>query len=89
MKSVDVKDNTYIDFGKESNDKHDKFQVDAHIRILKYKNIFAKGYTVFVIKKVKSTVPWTLVILIVKKLLGFFTKKNCKKQIKKILGKKT
>ena len=62
MKPVDVKDNTYIDFGKESNDKHHKFQVDDHIRILKYKNIFAKEYTVFVIKKVKSTVPWTYII---------------------------
>ena len=35
------------------------------MRISKYKNIFAKGYTpkwseeVFVIEKVKSAVPWT------------------------------
>ena len=38
------------------------------MRISKYKNIFAKGYTpnwseeVFVIKEVKNTVPWTYVI---------------------------
>ena len=40
---------------------------------------------VFVIKKVKNTVPWTRVIrdLKLKKLLERFTKKNWKKQIKK------
>ena len=68
MKPVDVKDNTYIDFKKEVNDKNPKFKVGDHVRISKYKNIFAKGYTpnwseeVFVIKKVKNTVPWTYVI---------------------------
>ena len=45
MKPVDVKDNTYIDFGKQINDKDPKFQVGDHVRISKYKNIFAKGYT--------------------------------------------
>ena len=68
VKPVDVKDNTYIDFKKEVNDKDPKFKVGDHVRISKYKNIFAKGYTpnwsekVFVIKKVKHTVPWTYVI---------------------------
>ena len=68
MKPVDVKDNTYIDFKKEVNDKDPKFKVGDHVRISKYKNIFAKGYTpnwseeVFVIKKVKNTVPWTYII---------------------------
>ena len=68
MKPVDVKDNTYIDFKKEVNDKDPKFKVGDHVRISKYKNIFAKGYTpnwseeVFVIEKVKNTVPWTYVI---------------------------
>ena len=69
MKPFDVKDNTYIDFGKEVNDNHPKFKVGDHVRISKYKNIFfAKGYTpnwseeVFVVKKIKNTVPWTYVI---------------------------
>ena len=68
MKSVDVKDNTYIDFKKVVNDKDPKFKIGDHVRISKYKNIFAKGYTpnwyeeVFVIKKVKDTVQWTSVI---------------------------
>ena len=65
MKPVDVKDNTYIDFKKEVNDRDLKF--GDYVRISKYKNIFAKGYTpnwseeVFVIKKVKNTVPWTYI----------------------------
>ena len=45
MKPVDVEDNTYIDFGKEVNDKDPKFQVGDYVKTSKYKNIFAKGYT--------------------------------------------
>ena len=62
MKPVDVKDNTYIDFKKEVNDKDPKFKVGDHVRIFKYNNIFAKGYTpnwseeVFVVSKIKNTV---------------------------------
>ena len=37
--------NTYIDFGKEVNDNDPKFKVGDHVRISKYKNSFAKGYT--------------------------------------------
>ena len=68
MKPIDVKDNTYIDFGKEVNDNDPKFKIGDHVKISKYKNIFAKGYTpnwseeVFVIKEIKNTVPWTYVI---------------------------
>ena len=68
MKPVDVKDNTYIDFKKEDSDKDPKFKVGDHVRISKYKNIFAKGYTpnwseeVFVVSKIKNTVSWTHVI---------------------------
>ena len=68
MKPVDVKDNTYIDFKKEVNDKNPKFKVGDHVRISKYKNIFTKGYMpnwseeIFIIKKIKNTVPWTYVI---------------------------
>ena len=62
MKPVDDKNNLYIDFGKRSNDKDPKFKVADHVRILKCKSIFAKGYTpnwseeVFVIIIVKSIV---------------------------------
>ena len=90
MKPVDVKDNTYIDFEKEVNDKDPKFKVGDNVRISKYKNIFAKGYTpnwseeVFVISKTKNTVPWTYVIndLNGEKLLEHFMKKNWKRLIK-------
>ena len=44
VKPVDVKDNTYIDFDKEVNDKDHKFQFSDHVRTSKYKNIFVKGY---------------------------------------------
>ena len=35
MESADVKDNTYIDFEKEVNDKNPKFKVGDHVRISK------------------------------------------------------
>ena len=87
MKPVDVKDNAYIDFNKDVNDKNSKFKVGDHARISKY-NIFAEGYTpnwseeVFVFKEVKNTVHghMLLVILMVKKLLKHFMKKTCKLQ---------
>ena len=68
MKPIDVKDNTSINTDKEINNKDSKIKVGGHVRISKYKNIFAKGYTpnwseeVFVIEKVKNSVPWTYVI---------------------------
>ena len=45
MKPVDVKDNTFIDFKIEVNDKDSEYKVGDHVRISKYKNIFAKVYT--------------------------------------------
>ena len=42
IKPVDVKDNTYIDIKEEINDEDPKFKVGDHVRISKYKNIFAK-----------------------------------------------
>ena len=60
VKPIDVKDNTYINIGKEVNDKDPKFKVGDHVRTSKYKNIFAKGYTpnwseeMFVIKEIKN-----------------------------------
>ena len=68
MKPVDVKDNADFDVKKEINDKYPKFKISDHVRISKYKNIFAKGYMpnwseeIFVIKKIKNAVPWTYVI---------------------------
>ena len=57
MIPVHIKSNTYIDSSKEINDTDSKFKFSDIVRILKYKNIFAKAYTpnwseeVFMIKK--------------------------------------
>ena len=62
MKPDNVKSNTYIDFSKEIGYKDTEFEIDDIIRISKYKNKFAKVYTlnwsedVFVIQ---NTVLWT------------------------------
>ena len=70
IKPVDVKDNTYINIDKEINDKSLKFKVDDHVRISKYKNIFAKYYTpnwseeVFVIKKLKILFRGLMLLMI-------------------------
>ena len=42
IKPYDVKDNTYIKFSKEVNEEDPKFKVGDHVRVSKYKNIFAK-----------------------------------------------
>ena len=67
MKPINVTDDSYTEYNEDFNKKDPKFKVGDHVRISKYKNIFAKGYTpnwseVFVINKIKNTVPWTYVI---------------------------
>ena len=64
MKSIDVKNNkrVYID---EHNEKDSRFKVGDTVRISKFKNIFAKGYTpnwrkeIFIVDKVNDTVLYT------------------------------
>ena len=87
VKPVDVKGNTYIDFGKEVDDKDRKFKVGDHVRLSEYKNLFAKGYIpnwseeVFVIKEDKNTVQWTYVIndLNGEEIIGTFYEKELQK----------
>ena len=87
MKPIDVKDNTYINTSKEINNKDPKFKVGDHVRISKYKNIFAKGYMpnwseeVFVTKKVKNTILWIYVIndLNGEEIIGTFNEKELQK----------
>ena len=87
MKPIDVKDNTYVDSKKEVNDKDPKFKVGDHVRISKYKNISAKGYTpnwseeVFVVNKIKNTVPWRYVIndLNGEEIIGIFCENELQK----------
>ena len=50
MITVDVKEDTYIDSSKETNDKDPESKIGDHVRISRYKNIFARGYTKLYIK---------------------------------------
>ena len=102
MKPVDVKDNTYIDFKKEVNDKDPKFKVGDHVRISEYKNIFAKRYTpnwseeVFLVSKIKDTFLWTYVIkdLNYEEIIATFYQKELQKtnqqefRIEKVIKKR-
>ena len=64
MKPIDVGDNkrVYID---ERNEKDSRFKVGDRVRISKFKNIFAKGYTpnwskeIFIVNNINDTVPYT------------------------------
>ena len=68
MKSVDVTDDSYAEYNEDFSKKDPKFKVGDHVKISKYKNVFAKGYfpncseEVFVVSKIKNTVPWIYTI---------------------------
>ena len=79
MKPVDIKSYTYINSGKEINDKDPKFKVGNNVRISKYKNIFAKGYVPNWSEEVFVTLYRELMLLVIlmeKKLLERFSEKN-------------
>ena len=102
MKPVDAKDDSFAKYNEESNEKDSKFKVGIHIRIPKYKDIFAKGDTpnwseeFFVAKKIKNTVPWTYVIsdLNGEEIIGRFYEREFEKtnqkefRIEKVIKKK-
>ena len=77
----------HINFKKEINNKDPKFKVGDHVRISKYKNVFAKGHMtnwseeIFIIKKFKNTVPWTYVIndLNGEEIIGTFYERELQK----------
>ena len=82
--------------------KGPKFKVNDHLRISKYKNIFAKGYVpnwseeVFIVNEIKNTVTWTYTIndLNREKVIGTFYEKELQKtnqkefRIEKVLKRK-
>ena len=86
MKPANVKPwpclTVHIGYGLEHNDKYPKFKVGYHVRILKYPGLYSLLYhwseEVFVIKKVKSTIPLTYVIddLKVEEIIGTFYEKD-------------
>ena len=102
MKPIDVNDDSCVDYNEDFNKKDPNFKVGDHVRISKYKNIFAKGYTpnwseeVFVVNKIKNTVPWTYVIndLNGEEISGSFYEKELQKtnqkefRIEKVLKRK-
>ena len=102
MKPKDVTDIKYVEYSEETNKKSPKFKVGDNVRILRYKKIFAKGYTpnwseeVFVVNKVQNTVPWTYLIneLNGEEIKGSFYEKEWQKtnqrefRIEKVIKKK-
>ena len=81
MKPVDVMSNTYIESSKEINDKDRKFKIFAQNIALQIKKKFLS------LKKLKILCRGhlSLMMLMEKKLVKLFTKKNYKNQIKKYL----
>ena len=87
MKPIIVGDDSFAEYNEESNEENHKFKVGDHVRISKYKNVFAKGYApnwseeIFSVKKIKNTVPWTYVIsdLNGKETVGSFYEKELQK----------
>ena len=79
------------EYNEDFNKKDPKFKVGDHVRISKYKNIFAKGNApnwseeVFVVSKIKNTVPWTYVISDLNggPITGSFYEKELKNLVKK------
>ena len=71
MKPIDVTDDSYAKYNEDFNEKDAKFKVGDHVRISKYKHIFAKGYTpnwseeIFVVDKIKNTVSINAHMLLV------------------------
>ena len=98
MKPIDVKDNTYINANKEINNKDPKSKVGDHVKISKYKKGYIPNWSeeVFVIEKVKNTVPWTYVIndLNGEEIIGTFYEKELQKtnqeelRIEKVIRRK-
>ena len=65
MKPKDVKNDNKIVYIHENNEKDSRFKIGDRVRISRYKNIFAKGYTpnwskeIFIVDKINDTVPYT------------------------------
>ena len=92
MKPIEVTSDSYAEYNEDSDEKDPKFKVGDLVRISKYKNIFAEGYTqnwsegVFVVSKINDTVPWTYTIsdLNGEPIIGSFYEKELQKTNQKI-----
>ena len=89
MKPIDVKDNNKRVFIDEHNEKRSRFKVGDRVRISKFKNIFAEGYTpnrsreIFIVYKINDTVPYTYNIkdLNDEEIIGSFYDRELQKSI--------
>ena len=93
MKPIDVTNDSFAEYNEESNKKSPKFKVGDHVRILSIKifllkDMFLIGQKIFLLLvnlKIQFHGLMLLMMLMVKKLLEAFMKKNYKKLIKKNL----
>ena len=87
MKPFEVTSDSYAEYNEDFNKNDPKFKVGDHVRISKYRNIFAKGYAPnwseedFVVSGIKNTVQWTYVVsgLNEEKIIGSFYEKELQK----------
>ena len=87
MKPIDVMCDSSAEYNENLNKKDPRFKVGDHVRISKYKNIFAKGYApnwseeVFVVSKIRNTVPCAYIVndLNGEKIAGSFYKRELEK----------
>ena len=102
MKPIDVKSDSFAEYNEESNKKDIKIKASDNFRMSRFKNVFSKGYTtnwseeIFIVKKIKNTVPWTYVIsdLNREEIIGSFYQKELQKtnqkefRIEKVITRK-
>ena len=89
MKPKDVGNNNKRVYIGEHNEKRSRFKVGDRVRIFKFKNIFAKGYTpnwnreIFIVDKINDTVPYTYNIkdLNDEEIIGSFYDRELQKSI--------
>ena len=89
MKPIDVGDNNKRVYIDEHIERNSRFKVGDRVRISKFKNIFAKGYTpnwskeIFIVNKINDTVPYMYNIKDLNdgEIIGSFYDKELQKSI--------
>ena len=103
MEPINAISDSYAEYNKDSNEKDPRFKVGDNVRISKYENVFATGYTqnwseeAFFVSNIKNTVLWTYVIsdLNGEPITGSFYEKELQKtskekfRIEKVLKRKS
>ena len=89
MKPKDVENNNKRVYIDEHNEERCRFKVGDRVRISKFKNIYAKGYTrnwsreIFIVNKINDTIPYTYNIkdLSDEEIIGSFYDRELQKSI--------